>query len=277
MSLAHASRRAAQFCKLFAVVPVILSLTTTSFAQLAPQTGAAKMREAYTRHLHSTLEKHRLSNRQQMDWRLSNLNAACDLSDEQRTRLQIAAKGAVEYALKERQDQADDFVRTISNQKDAHAIQLLASRFFTTLNQQQNIAAAAQQPIWTKTKDAVLTPEQCAAYEEYVELQTAEERRRAAASVTKALIRKLALKAEQTDPLCQLIESAISEHVRARVGMSGRTISQLTVNWLLLRSIPPEELQAVLTDAQWTKWQALDQQSQGRRPIANVRHPSASR
>ena len=197
------------------------------------------------------------------------MEVACDLSDPQRIRLRVAAKGAIEYALKERQARIDDFVHTISQNNDARAIQIAVSGFFTSLSKAPY--NAAEHRIWTKTIESVLTTEQRTAYASYVEQRAENERQRIVASVADVLVRKFSLTADQGDRLGQLVDLALADRVRIRLTNPLRSNIAVAIDWTHLRSITAEQLQAVLTDALWKQWQALDARVGGRNPIVTIR------
>ncbi len=196
-----------------------------------------------------------LNRRREMEILMGDIRRVTSLAPERLRLLEIAAKGAIDHSLDNWRVSQEQHVRQQAQGTTVVAVQ---QRIANAGEVQIGSSSAADHPLWVKTLTQTLKPDEQQRYAQ-AEAERKDYRQRAINAILMAeLERRLGLTAHQSDKLAPLAERTLTDYLPDMSNYIDRGSGiDFRMLLLILSGMNPTEAQAIITPAQWQRWQEI--------------------
>lgn len=210
---------------LVGIVLVAQFTSSVDAQQFALQVQAnGDQKEMMQQQFHDSLEQHKLAAENRIASRISDLNRACELSEQQVKKLEVASKGAIKANMKVATEKLVAFSKQIGFEFDPNAEpkeedeeeadednlpvrQMAFAMPFMGNNGAGNPDEVEENKVWKSAIKKVLTPEQSEKWTAWVKDRKAFQRQVAVHEFIAKADRKLLLSPEQRESLAEHVDS----------------------------------------------------------------------
>jgi hypothetical protein len=237
----------------------VVAMAMPAFGQNQPGQPAdpdkkATKEEKIAEYLQRLAETERGQKFEGMEAVISDIDRVCHLTEDQKKRLTLAAKGAVDKYLESWRTQMDGWVRQRTTHLDGEINDILAGMNSVRFGNAKNWAPERQE-VWKSSVDSALTVEQRDAYRTDVKAR-ADFKHQAMANVVVAdLDRRIKLAPEQRTKLLALAVASSSKYWERLENWSGDEENLPFYQMgAIMGGVPKEEIDKLLTERQKEGW-----------------------
>jgi hypothetical protein len=264
---------------LYITIPAMLAAHTAFSQQAVPAAEPAapaaglSVEEQISQHVRTQSEEEHAKRMEFMSFVIDDIARLCKLTDAQKERLTLAAKGASKRSMERWHEQAERYFRQrVTNTDEDTVSEVLQNMGNFSLGGRDSDREGETESIWKDSLKDVLTPEQITAYESVlVDRQKASVAAFSEMSIS-TLDNHLRLTPDQKAKLTPIIRNSTAEHLEDIQRHWGEYIEK---NMLMsvANSADEETLKQILSEQQWQRLQAatsnLDHFWEQRRKVKN--------
>lgn len=245
------STRAQNIIKAEATTPA--EPTTEVETNAEPLTEEERIGILISTTLSSTAEAQALNRRREMEIITGDIRRVAGLPPERLRILEVAAKGAVDRSLDNWRASQEQHVR---QQAQGFTVAAVQQRIANAGEVQVGQSSAADQPLWVQTLSQTLTPQEQQLYAQAEADRRAYREQAIKAVLMAELERRLGLTAAQSDKLAPLAERTLIDYLPDMANYIDRSGGiDFRMLLLVMSGMNPAEAQAIITPAQWERWQ----------------------
>ncbi|MEM0968592.1 MAG: hypothetical protein AAF191_08050 [Verrucomicrobiota bacterium] len=236
-------------------------LVSFSHAQVGEEGGGVseelERQEKVNEYLQQLAESEREKRVERMATVIEDIDRVCQLSDEQKDRLSLAAKGAIDRGLDGWRKRMDRWVRDRARGAKGNIEQFLAGVGTVRFGGESRQWEPERQPIWMESVRESLTVEQRRSYRDDILERYRFKHEAMAHVITADMDRRLRFSQEQRDRVLELLVRSAREYWERLESWSGdeENLPYYQMG-ALVGAIKVEELSDILTEAQLKGWES---------------------
>jgi len=188
---------------------------------------------------------------------IEDIDRVCQLTPDQRKRLKLAAKGAIDRGLDGWRKRMDRWVRDRARGAKGNVEQFLAGVGTVRFGGESRQWEPERQDVWKQAVKETLTEEQREAYKQDVLERYAFKHQAMAQVITADMDRRLRFSGEQRSQVLALLTDAAEEYWERLESWSGdeENLPYYQMG-ALAGAVKPEQISKILTESQQKGWQA---------------------
>lgn len=215
---------------------------------------------AYIQQISDAEKKQKL---EQMNGAIEDIDRVCQLDEEQRLKLDVAAKGAVDKYLESWREQMDNWVRNRVRTANGDIEQFLGGMGTVRFGNAREWAPERQE-LWIGSVKSSLTDEQRSLYKEDLDARAAFKHNAMSQAIVADLDRRIKLSAKQRDRLLPLVVVAAEKYWDRLEEWTGND-EQLPLYQMgaILGGVEEDKMKEILSENQQEGWKAFFQTQAG--------------
>jgi hypothetical protein len=238
-----------------AEAPAALSISPAIPPTAEPLTEEERIAIAISDTLAASADNVALNRRRDMEIIIGDIRRVAGLPPERLRILEVAAKGAVDRSLENWRSSQEQHIRQQAQGTTLAAVQ---QRIVNAGEVQTGSSSAAEQPLWVQTLTQTLTPEEQQRYAQSEAARKAYRQRAINALLMAELERRLGLTATQSDKLAPLAQHTLADYLPDMSNYIDRGSGiDFRMLMLVISGMDPTAAQAIITPAQWQRWQQI--------------------
>ena len=208
------------------------------------------MRQAIARQLQKSLNQQQTARLNYLMEIINDMRKICGLSNAQLRKLTVAAKGAVHYSLEGIHAQAEQIDQLDLAKLQAGQVHIQSST---------NPASVADQPIWVKTLDKLLTAEQKESYETAMAHRIEAKREKLDQEIMARIAKFVPMSDEQHQKIAAIVSKQVDQDLKRR---SARDVAALTEYQAIssLRDVLTKDFAPIFDKTQMVRWISFTRQ-----------------
>lgn len=204
-------------------------------------------------HIHKLAEEEREKRMEFMRYVIDDIIRLCDLDEEQKAKLILAAKGASKRSMESWHQQADRYFRTRVSGADADtAREILSNIGSVNFGGRGSDEKGEIEGLWKDSLQSVLSESQIEFYNSVIESRARAEVEAFARMAIAALDNYLRLTPDQRGKLTPIVQGSATEYLEEIQRYWGNYLER-NMLMSLVNAAEPEDLSAILTEKQFGK------------------------